>query len=357
MKKVGIMSMQRVENYGSFLQAYGLKKMIESLGFSVTFVDYQKGKSLVGKKKQFLEKIKRNANILEFVKRRKIKNALGNMYRERFLPRLDVSDSLNINPKNIDTLVIGSDEVFNPIQPDPSCYSKELFGYNYEDVATISYAACFGYCTLDDLKKYKIADEIGEMLKKFKSISVRDDNSFDIVKTLTGSSPAINLDPVLMYDFADEKRESSLGIKDYIVLYAYPGRFTRAEEREIKRLARKYKKTIVSVGFYQKIADVCVVPDAFEIFNLFKKADFVITDTFHGTIFSIKENVNFCSMIRGTHVNKLGDLLERVRLSDRKIKDASSLEKMFLNAPDFGVTNGIIENEKAKAMNYLRGNI
>lgn len=41
MKKVGIMSMQRIINYGSFLQAYGLKKVIEGLGYEVEFVDYQ----------------------------------------------------------------------------------------------------------------------------------------------------------------------------------------------------------------------------------------------------------------------------------------------------------------------------
>ena len=45
--KVGIMSMQRVENYGSFLQAYGLKKEIEKLGHTVQFVDYQAELSVV----------------------------------------------------------------------------------------------------------------------------------------------------------------------------------------------------------------------------------------------------------------------------------------------------------------------
>lgn len=45
--KVGIMSMQRIINYGSFLQAYGLKKTIENLGHTVEFVDYKVGEPLV----------------------------------------------------------------------------------------------------------------------------------------------------------------------------------------------------------------------------------------------------------------------------------------------------------------------
>lgn len=58
MKKVGIMSMQRIYNYGSFLQAYGLKKMIESLGGKVTFIDYHPGKPIITskEKKAFGEK-------------------------------------------------------------------------------------------------------------------------------------------------------------------------------------------------------------------------------------------------------------------------------------------------------------
>ena len=47
MKKIGIMSMQRIKNYGSFLQAYGLKKIIEKLGYEVEFVDYHIGEPII----------------------------------------------------------------------------------------------------------------------------------------------------------------------------------------------------------------------------------------------------------------------------------------------------------------------
>ena len=47
MSKVGIMSMQRIANYGSFLQAFALKQLIENLGHSVEFVDYHVGPPLV----------------------------------------------------------------------------------------------------------------------------------------------------------------------------------------------------------------------------------------------------------------------------------------------------------------------
>ena len=50
MSKVGILSMQRIKNYGSFLQAYGLKKIIEELGHDVEFVDYHIEPSIIENK-------------------------------------------------------------------------------------------------------------------------------------------------------------------------------------------------------------------------------------------------------------------------------------------------------------------
>ena len=47
MKKVGILSMQRIQNYGSFLQAYGLKRILEDIGCDVQFVDYHPGETLI----------------------------------------------------------------------------------------------------------------------------------------------------------------------------------------------------------------------------------------------------------------------------------------------------------------------
>ena len=354
MKKVGIMSMQRVANYGSFLQAYGLKKMIEELGYETEFVDYEKGKSLIKKKKQLLDKIKRNKNPFVVLKRRKIQNELESKYRNEFLPKMGVKETMNYRPNDIDALVIGSDEVFNPVQPDPMGFSKELFGYHYEKIPVISYAACFGYCKYEDLEAYGIADDVKNMLAKFKSISVRDENSSKIVNKLLGKPPVINLDPVLMYDFKEESKESSYNFENYIAIYAYSGRFTKEEILEIKRIAKKYDKKIVSIGFYHKFADICVVPDIFEIFDLFKKADFVITDTFHGTIFSIKGGTNFCSIIRSTHSNKLGDLLNRLGLVDRIVKSPNELENKYLNKPNYVEPYRIIDIEKRRTRDYLR---
>lgn len=138
---------------------------------------------------------------------------------------------MNYNP-TVDCLVIGSDEVFNCIQKNSNVgYSLELFGKNNHAKKLITYAASFGNTTLEKLEKYKKANEVGALLKKFDAISVRDANSGTIVEQLTGKEPVYNLDPVLTYDYMNccDKIPQVQTNEKYLILYAYAGRISNDE--------------------------------------------------------------------------------------------------------------------------------
>ena len=70
MKKVGIMSMQRIANYGSFLQAYALKQLIEELGHKVEFVDYHVGAPVIAdnadNKNKFVRKLEKGLETFQY---------------------------------------------------------------------------------------------------------------------------------------------------------------------------------------------------------------------------------------------------------------------------------------------------
>ena len=357
MKKIGILSMQRVVNYGSFLQAYGLKKTIESLGYKVEFVDYEFEKSLISTKKQsFTEKILNNYNIVKYLKKKKHIKNFREMYSKYLNDYLEVKNQKNYYP-NIDTLVIGSDEVFNCLQNYPVGYSRNLFGYGYEDKNVISYAASFGHTKIEELIEYGIDKEISNLLKKFKSISVRDNNSYSIVKKLTNSAPLIHLDPVLISDFNDEIKNIKINYNNYIIVYAYSGRLTKQEEKAIKKFAKDNDKIIISLGFYQKIADYNLIVNPFEVLAYIKKADYVITDTFHGSIFSVKMNTKFCTIVRNNNFNKLNDLLNRLGHEKQIINKIDDIQNIFDKEISFEKSNRILLKERKKTISYLKENI
>ena len=355
--KVGIMSLQRIKNYGSFLQAYGLKKILESFGNEVVFVDYQFQDEFVTTpiiKKSIITKFKNNINIYKFIQ----KKMYINKFVKEYIPQL-CGEKYNYLDKTIDSLVIGSDEVFNCLQSYPVGYSKELFGEHYEDKNVISYAASFGQTNIERLKKFRIDQEIASLLRKFKNISVRDLNSFNTIERLINKEPSINLDPVLVYDYKNDLVDNVI-IKDYILLYTYPERLSNTEKNMIKTFAKKHKKKIVNIGVYCDIANINIIVHPLEVMSYFEHADFIITDTFHGSIFSIKTHSQFCAIVRtGNYgnINKLYDLLKRLKKEEVILNDITELEKMYNNNVNYAETDKIIEEERKKTFDYLKNNI
>ena len=366
MKKVGILSMQRIKNYGSFLQAYALKTIIEEIGATVEFVDYHVEEPIVkdglkekGKISKGLEALSGSANFLH-----KIQYIMHKKNFNSFYSLLSMSNQYNYNPK-LDTLVIGSDEVFNVIQSNKNVgYSLELFGKNNNANRTITYAASFGNTTIEKINSYKKDNEIKSLLLDIDAISVRDNNSYKIVNKLTGKKPIVNLDPVLIYDYMSSDTIPKMNTKEkYMILYAYNGRISKEEAKEIKRLAVSKGVKVYSIGGAQPYADKFVNCSPFEVLAYFKNAEYIITDTFHGSIFSIINNKPFVTLVRKSKGNSYGNeekisfLLQELGLKDRIIYEINDMETVLNDKTNYNKTNRIIEEQRKKTMDYLKNNI
>lgn len=345
--KVGIMSMQRIINYGSFLIAFSLKNTLQKMGHTVEFVDYKIDPCIVNtssdsyiqnlseRDKQFMKQV---ANF---------KNKFKNIY----LKKLGIWER-NERP-DLDLLIIGSDEVFNCLQSNPDVgYSLELFGKNAKAKKIISYAVSCGSTTYTELEKLNKIKEISDLLNKFDDISVRDNNSKEFIEKLTGISPKINLDPVLLYNFENDIIDN-VEDDNYIIVYSYNLRFSEKENETIKSFAKKHNKKIICLGMYQTCCDKYIPADPLEVLAYFKKADYIFTDTFHGSIFSIKAQKPFATMIRESNKEKLEDLLYRFNLSDRILYNLDNLENLLLTPINFSSTNSIIEAQRKEAYDYL----
>ena len=122
MKKIGIMSMQRIANYGSFLQAFALKQLLLQMGDEVEFVDYHVQKPVLTDSSEnsgsFVRKIIKGMDALKIRSSfyQKIQFiSFKQSFQKKYLPLLGVSKTMNYTPY-LDYLIIGSDEVFNCIQ-------------------------------------------------------------------------------------------------------------------------------------------------------------------------------------------------------------------------------------------------
>lgn len=371
--QVGILSMQRIINNGSLLQAYGLKKSIEKFGHQVSFVDFKVSDDKdekVGWKERlnigypyiftFLSAVQKSykygaKGIDIAISNHKVRNNFLNEY----MSVLGLTKDPNYS-QSVDVLVFGSDEVFNTVQYVESGrgHAWQLYGADNNAKKLVSYAASFGHTTFDGLEKYGMVEKSSELLGQFSDFSVRDKNSYDIIKKLTGKEAYINIDPVLLYDFEDFEIRKPKEV-NYILVYGYPGRIHNQEEvAVIKAFAKKYNKKLICVNMMQTWCDEIIYAHPFDLLGYFKYADYVITDTFHGAVISIKYNRPFVQFIRNannySNNQKVGYLLDSFGLNDRIIQNPSILEDVMLRNIDYDRVNNKLEKEKQSSMEYLR---
>lgn len=365
--KAGILSMHRIYNYGSFLQAYGLKEILKELGCEVEFADYHPGECLIKadggtgikrKLSKVSETLRYNASLkdkIKFIKYKK--NYAANNY-----PYLGIDDKMNYNPK-VDVLVIGSDEVFNCVQNNTNVgFAPEFFGVGNRAGKLITYAASCGNTTYDKLVKYKVKDKVAEWLKAFDDISVRDNNTGEVVKKLIGKEPVYNLDPVLAYDYIGkcDKIKKEITDKNYMILYGYSGRFSKEECKKIRAYADRRGLKIYCIGGIQNCCDKFIDCSPFDVIAYFKNSSCVVTDTFHGTILSVITHRRFVSLVRNSgygNSQKLTDLLIRLKLEDRIAESLEDIDNILAKAVDYTDTDMIIKEERKNTYDYLKNAI
>lgn len=360
---VGIMSMQRIRNYGSFLQSYGLKRILESLGCEVRFVDFRPGDCLVKSERhsRLPRQIAKLTKVLEGPGPLGAKLAYANYkrhYDARTWPLLNLPPESDYKTDDLDLLVIGSDEVFNCVQSNPNVgFSADLFGANSKAGRTISYAASCGNTTARKLQKYGVADKITGWLVRLDAISVRDENSASVVRELTGTDPVRCLDPVLAWDFfANENIPESPVEGRYLIAYAYSGRLTQDECVMLRTYANEHGLKIVNVGGVQGCCDEFLDLGPFEVLAAFRGAECVLTDTFHGTILSVISERPFATIVRTEgygNAEKLTDLLERLGLEDRVASSSADFSRLLGEGPDWNPVRNLVSAGRVTARKYL----
>ena len=104
---------------------------------------------------------------------------------------------------------------------------------------------------------------------------------------------------------------------------------------------------------YQSWCDKQILCTPFELLVYFKNADYVITDTFHGTVFSIKYNKKFVTIVRDSNKQKLTDLLERFNLKTRIINHPDEIAKKLSTPISYQYANEEIQRYKKAAEQYF----
>ena len=91
-----------------------------------------------------------------------------------------------------------------------------------------------------------------------------------------------------------------------------------------------------------------------EVLAYIRHADYVITDTFHGTVFSIKYQKKFGTIIRDSNRQKLGDLMEKFGVMERQIRELDKIGEILNKGENMGEIEAKLLKEKSRALKYLK---
>ena len=354
MKRVGLLTMHRVYNVGSALQAYALQHVVESLGYECELIDYRYPTTEHLAYQQRILQV-HQLSLFELVMSvlRRIKSIFNKdsvnpfevFYKKHFhctehsySTRLQLLTDCPV----YDIYMSGSDQVWNPqyIGFDTSF----LLDFAPEGARRISYASSF---TINKLPN-GFNNVYKKELMKFAHISVRERSGIKIVKELTGKDSVNVCDPTLLLSadqwsvLADQSmfKTDQHYILVYLMAYAYnpyPDVFDY-----IDRVYKQFNLPIVFFNAwggqksnYKEIRVPVKGPN--EFLYLFSHADYVITDSFHGTAFSLIFQKPFitCIQSKESQDSRVTDLLDEIGAIDYAVvynkKDELPSQNIDLN--------------------------
>lgn len=355
--KIAILSMQRVVNYGSVLQAYSLREMIREIqGDIPVFLDIEDAPALKSRmtvtemaedyadRKQMSDGILMRGKRWLTVRLSRYNKRLIRAFMEKELHL----DSLN-SGRQYDAVVIGSDEVFNHAKG----VRLQLHGDVRQAERVITYAASCGSAKADDIS----ADDLPRLrtaVDRIEGMSVRDNGTEAYLSGIYSKPVIRHMDPVLMGPLY-RRSVRPVAVRRYLLVYAYGHRIHKREEIEaIQAYARENGLKTVAVGGSQHWCDLYIPASPFRMLDYFAHAEAVVTDTFHGIVFSVLHQKRFAAIIRRSNENKLTSLLEELGLEDRRLSDMSALSDTLCREIDYGRVAAILEQERLRAKSYLK---
>lgn len=367
MKRITIITLQNVRNYGSVLQALATQKVFRELGCIVDFINYDKNGKLsyldrvhsFTQGKGFLSKLVYPFILIpSFIKEDKVFKTFIKKYLYQQEKEYACMDDFKDFPITSDIYCTGSDQTWNSGWNNgilPELFLK----FVPDNVRKISYAASIGKNKLDDWE----VEETKALLSRYQYISVREASAKDIVEKQLGLPSATHvLDPTLQVDkefwmsvLGDEYKAKYEKGK-YVLIYQlntnpnfdiYAKEFAKRKGWKLIRFCIRHYQGL-------RCGKAELIPKVEDFISLIANAGCVITDSFHATAFSCNLNTPMICIYPNSYSSRLASLLKLVGLEDRHLKNYDDFSFVDNTGVDFTDVNKILEEQRKIGWEFLK---
>lgn len=376
--KIGILTLPLYYNYGGILQCYVLQKVLQRMGHEVIVLNRKFNNP------PLREVMLRLGSIVKCVVRKyflgnesvRLSNPfLHNYYIKypiwdssanisfihsnfKFTPSTTSSRALRnyVLRHQLDCIVVGSDQVWRECYCP--CITDYFLGFLPSGckVRKIAYAASFG--VQDSPISARWLDECIRLAGRFDALSVREDSGVTLMQEVFGLQAKHVLDPTMLLEREDyrllvskeDKAAASTGVLAYILDK------TPEKKQIMDDVAGKLQLPCRS--FIPDAEKVCVLPSVGQWLAAFDRAGFVITDSFHGCVFSILFRKNFIVILnKDRGADRFHSLLKQFGLQNRLISGYGDLEKRageLFKPIDYAAVEEKLSRLKADSLRFLR---
>lgn len=321
---IGILTFHRGPNYGGFLQAWHMREAIRSLGHDATLINYQAPAHHQAEQMNFPaprpSAIK--GFILHALKSQPFRKPVSELSDHPF-----TTDPEKIDWQRFSTVVVGADIVWN--------FTNKYFGSDpafygalpcQKDTRFVAYAPSCGDADVEG----PLPDHVTEGLNRFSEFHVRDQTTAELVRKVTGKVADLVVDPTWLQDDPDVTCKSIPRDLKYILVYGEGATGNRA--KVLATYAKKHGLAVVSAAFpCEATTHMLYKIDPFEWVNLFRRAEAVVTSTFHGLLYTIKYNKPLLFMARPASRSKSKLAIERCGIADRVVEEEQPFTQAFLD--------------------------
>lgn len=355
MKKALLLTRHAVPNYGSLLQTYATVKLFERFGIDMRVLNYvpeleKPEKLYIPMMKNYRNPIKR---ILYLILRKPDFSRMGKKFLKYADEMFDmtkeynsVEDLSNDSFESYDLFVTGGDQVWGTIAL--SKYDPVYFWSFIKSDKIISYSSSFGMSSIDD----DTLDIMRGFLNLYAGITVRENSGLKLLSKMGIDGKQV-IDPVLMLskdDWTKQMSGSPVINEKYILVYqVHDNKKLNMYAKELaKRLNLKLVRVSNSYAHVTRGGKFIYLPDQKEFLRLFSDASYVITNSFHATVFSLIFNIPFIVVNSGKTNTRIESLLKMVCLENRQIKNYDDYSPVS-SVIDFEQVNRIIQDKRGES--------
>ena len=383
--KVGIASCYYNRNYGSMLQAYATQRIIEKMGNEaitiqclspIRYMTQPKWKyyfhkvcniDILSSKFRKYKGHRRAKKNKEYSNNIAIRNEKFDNFYKRYIRLSELNqtrEELTQFASCLDAVVVGSDMLWHPVNIEHDYYTLTFVP---ESVKKVAYATSFGTTIIPKYQRKKTKN----FLERFDAISVREESGITVIKELgVDKKTEVVLDPTLLFtadEWMDIQDEKPIICEEYIFCYFL------GVNLEHRRLANELKKKtnlkIVTLPYLDEYVQGDEDFGDFQLFdvgpsefvNLIRNAKYVLTDSFHGTCFSILNHKQFLTFNRFRAGNsqstntRIDSLLGELHLEERRVSEGQNNVINIINKTiDYNNVDEKLEKLREESCSYLK---